>query len=168
MRNLLFDIRGNLQPSEIIPFSWENFNKIFVLDFEDSETRKKLFDNFQGFIHTIQENITPEFTIWVDGSYVSEKQNPRDIDALFLLDFKTCENKKSILDNQYFVKEFKFTKGLDLYFSIEYPENHKRHFLSHLNHLYWQDVYGHTRKDINSKQYTKGFVALKIDKTWKI
>jgi hypothetical protein len=168
MRNSLFDIRGNLQPSEILPFSWEGFNKIFVLDFEDSETRKKLFDNFKGFVKNIQENITSDFTIWVDGSYVTEKLNPRDIDALFLFDYKTCEYKKSILDNQYFVKEFKFTKGLDLYFSIEYPENHKRHFLSHLNHLYWQDVYGHTRKDINSNQYTKGFVALKIDKTWKI
>jgi hypothetical protein len=43
MRNLFFDIRGNLQPSEIMLLSWEHFYKIFVLDFEDSETRKKSF-----------------------------------------------------------------------------------------------------------------------------
>jgi hypothetical protein len=167
MKKLLFDIHGNLQPSEIIPLSWEVFYQTFVLDFENSEIRQKHINNFISFIKRIQQDIIPEFTIWVNGSFVSKKLDPRDIDAVFLLNHRSCEYKKSILDNQYFIKEFKFTKGLDLYYSIEYPEGHKRHFLSHLNHLYWQDVYGHTRKDINSKQYTKGFIELKIDKSWK-
>lgn len=168
MKNLHFDIHGNLYPSEITPINWDEFYEVFILDFEDSETRKKLSNNFVVFIEQIQQQITPEFTIWIDGSFVSKKLNPRDIDAVFLLDYRSCEYKKSVLDNQYFVKEYKYSKGLDLYYSIEYPENHKRHFLSHLNQLYWQDVYGHTRKDSNQRQYSKGFLELKIDKTWKI
>lgn len=118
-------------------------------------------------MNRIQQNIQPDFKVWVDGSFVSKKNNPRDIDAVFLLDYKTCEQYKSVLDSSYFIKELKFTKGLDLYYSIEYPTNHKRHFLSHLNHLYWQDVYGHTRKDDNEKQFSKGFIELRFDKKWK-
>jgi hypothetical protein len=167
MKKLQFDLQGNVQPSDVISFGWKDFYQMFVLDFENSETRKKLYGNFIGFIERIQHEITDDFIIWVDGSFISKKLNPRDVDALFLLDYRSCEYKKSVLDNQYFIKEFKYSKGLDLYYSIEYPKNHKRHFMSHLNHLYWQDVYGHTRKDINGRQYTKGFLELKIDKSWK-
>ena len=165
---LNFDIRGNLYPATIVTIEWADFVQCFVTDFPDSITRKRLSTNFIEFINRIQQNFNQEeFKVWIDGSFVSQKLDPRDIDAVFMLDFKVCERYKSVLDNQFFIKELKFSKGLDLYYSCEYPTNHKRHFLSHLNHLYWQDVYGSTRKDDNDRQHSKGFIELKFDKKWK-
>jgi hypothetical protein len=166
--NFKYDIRGNLQANEIVPLDWADFKTAFVTDFSKiSTTRENLLANFIAYLKIFQQSINPNFKVWIDGSFISNKTDPRDIDALFLLDYKIAERYKSILDNQFFIKDYKLSKGLDLYYSCEYPENHKRHFLSHLNHLYWQDVYGHTRKDINGFQYSKGFVELTFDSTWK-
>lgn len=165
---LNYDIRGNLHPATITHLEWTDFVQYFVTDFTDSTNRKRLLENFTTFIKHLQENfIQEEFKVWIDGSFVSKKIEPRDIDAVFLLDFKVCERYKSVLDSTFFIKEIKFSKGLDLYYSAEYPTNHKRHFLSHLNHLYWQDVYGHTRLDANNNQHSKGFIELKFDTKWK-
>lgn len=129
---------------------------------KNSETRHRLWGNFIEFAGRFQREVALEFTVWLDGSFVTQKLNPRDIDAVFLLDYQVCEQKKSVLEHRWFIKENKFSIGLDLYYSIEYPETHKRHFLTHLNHLYWLDVYGHIRKDSVGRQYTKGFIQLKF------
>jgi hypothetical protein len=162
-----YDIRGNLTPNEIIPMEWDNFVQHFVIDKPNSRTRQQILSNFAAFIEQLHGTICPNFKIWVDGSFVSTKQNPGDIDAVFLLPHDVWERKKSVLEHQIFIKEFKFSKGLDLYYFADYPENHKRHFLSHLDHLYWQDVYGHTKPDGYRQQFDKGFIELKIDSSWK-
>ena len=59
----------------------------------------------------------------------------------------------------YLLKRRIFVKN----YTLQYPKTHKRHFISHLNHLYWTDVYGHTRKDNEENNYKKGFIVLKFD-----
>jgi uncharacterized protein DUF6932 len=113
-------------------------------------------------VDKLQKEVVQEFTVWVGGSFVTQKQDPQDLDAVFFLDYRVCENKKTVLDNVWFNGELKFTKGLDVYYSIEYPASHNRHFLSHLNHLYWEDLYGHTRQDAAGRRFPKGFVELKF------
>ena len=158
-----FDARGNSYPPRLIEMSYVDFEQHFVQNMQASETRQRLCANFNDFIHNFQEKISPVFKIWVDGSFISTKLNPRDIDAVFQLDYKICERQQSVLDSVWFTKAQKFRLGLDLYYSIEYPKTHKRHFISHLNHLYWTDVYGHTRKDNEENNYKKGFIELKFD-----
>jgi hypothetical protein len=162
-----YDIRGNLTPNEIIPMEWDNFVQHFVVEKPNSATRQQLLSNFVAFIEQLQGTISPNFKIWIDGSFISTKINPRDIDAVFLLPYDIVERKKSVLEHQVFIKEFKFSKGLDLYYFADYPENHKRNFLSHHFKIYWKDVYGHTRPDINKQQFGKGFIELTIDSSWK-
>ena len=157
-----FDERGHLYPPRPIEITYEDFEQHFVTDIKESETRQRLFNNFNRFVQDFQNQISPNFKIWIDGSFISKKVNPRDIDAVFLLDYTDCERQQSILDSVWFSKTHKFRLGLDLYYSIEYPKTHKRHFISHLNHLYWADVYGHTRKDNTGKNYRKGFIELKF------
>lgn|GEM_PF-3962569 len=94
--------------------------------------------------------------------FISQKLHPKDIDAVFLLDHTIVSLKKSVLGNQWFSPAQKLNFGLDLYYSIEYPKDHNRYFLSHLNHLYWKDIYGHTRVDSFGKQYKKGFLTIKF------
>ena len=158
-----FDDRGNLYPSRVIETNYDDFEQQFVQNMKASETRQRLWHNFNDFIYDFQAQIIPTFKIWIDGSFVSNKLNPRDIDAVFILDYKICERQQSILDNMWFTKARKFQLGLDFYYSIDYPETHKRHFVSHLNHLYWLDVYGHTRQDNTGKNHRKGFIELKFN-----
>ena len=138
-----FDERGNLYPPRPIEITDEDFEQHFVKDIKESETRQRLFSNFNSFVRDFQNQISPNFKVWINGSFISKKVNPRDIDAVFLLDYTVCERQQSILDNVWFSK------------------THKRHFISHLNHLYWADVYGHTRADNTGKNYRKGFIELK-------
>jgi hypothetical protein len=163
-----YDIRGNLTPNEIIPMEWDDFVQYFVNEKTNSATRQQLLSNFTAFIEQLQGTISPNFKIWVDGSFISTKINPRDIDAVFLLPYDIVERKKSVLEHQVFIKEFKYSKGLDLYFFADYPENHKRSFFSHHFKLYWKDIYGHTRPDTNKQKFSKGFIELTIDSSWKI
>lgn len=154
-----FDIRGNLI-NGIHVLNREEIYQYFVLEFPNSSTRERLWMNFSAFLERFEKDVTAYYEVWIDGSFATQKLNPRDIDAVFHIDNQVVEFKKSVLDTKWFDKEQKFKIGLDLYYSIEYPKQHKRYFLSHLNHLYWQDVYGHTRKDELGKQHTKGFISL--------
>ena len=164
---LNYDIRGNLKPNDVIPMQWDDFVQHFVVDKPNSRTRQGLLTNFITFLYQLQGTICPNFKVWIDSSFVSTKINPRDIDAVFILPYDVYERKKSVLEHQVFIKEFKFSKGLDLYYFADYPENHKRYFLSHLDHLYWQDVYGRTKPDAYGQQFDKGFIELTIDSSWK-
>jgi len=157
-----FDERGNLKTLQPIEASWEDVEHFFVQRMANSDTRRQLWTNFAEFTLRFREEVAQAFTIWLDGSFVTRKVNPRDIDAVFLIDYRVCERSKSVLENRWFIAENKLKKGLDLYYSIEYPENHKRHFLTHLNRLYWLDIYGHTRKDITGRQQIKGFIQITI------
>lgn len=161
--NLHFDERGNLFPTHLQEATLAEVESFFVERIKESVTRKMLWINFLGFIDKFQKELNIPFEIWLDGSFISEKRNPRDIDAVFMIDYQTVEQKKSVLESKWFTRENKLNLNLDLYYSIEYPPSHKRYFLTHLNHLYWQDVYGHTRKDSLGRQYKKGFISLKID-----
>jgi hypothetical protein len=137
----------------------QDFQTIFSVN---SLKRQKLIDGFLLFIEAFQKAVTSEFVVWIDGSAVSTKTEPNDIDAVFFIDFKVCERKKSSLDNEWFNGSQKNTKGLDLYYSIVYPPAHSRYYLTHLDRLYWEDLYGHTRIDDSGKQFEKGFLEIKF------
>ncbi len=162
-----FDQSGNLFPQRSIDIDWATLFDHFVNYFPTSSSRKQLLSNLERFIVNIQTNIVSDFKLWINGSFVSQKIDPQDIDAVFWLPFDVAERKKSILDDQFFTRMTKKLLGLDLYYMIEYPEKHKRHFLTHLDKLYWEDVYGHTRQDEQGMQHSKGFFELKIDALWK-
>lgn len=159
---LQYDMRGNLTPATKIDLTWQVFLDEFVKRFPSSTSRQRLCANFADFIERLQQEIAKEFTVWVGGSFVSQKVNPADVDAVFFIDHQSSELKKSILDRVWFNGSLKYSKGLDVYYSIEYPPTHKRHFLTHLDYLHWEDLYGKTRQDAAGRRLRKGFIELKF------
>ncbi len=160
---LEFDKNGYLKPKGKMNLTLEVFTHNFVEAFQDRETtRTLLFENFQNFQAELGSLLRYPYSIWLDGSFVSQKINPTDLDAVYLLDYRDCEAHRSVFDQKYFSSAQKQVKRLDFYYSLEYPLNHKRHFLSHLNHLYWEDIYGYSRPDENGYRTPKGFVEIKI------
>ncbi|WP_028526667.1 DUF6932 family protein [Runella limosa] len=74
-----FDAFGNLFPYEIIHIDRARFEKIFVDNFSISTSRRPIFNNYLAFIDVLKNNLQTPFYQWIDGSFVTSKQNPNDI-----------------------------------------------------------------------------------------
>jgi hypothetical protein len=98
---MTFDERGNLVES--IELSIETFREIFVDKWLDkTSTRRAIFQNFETYISDFKNLITPNFTMWVDGSFVNaKKDNPNDIDFVSFIDYRVYEAKKALIDKQF-------------------------------------------------------------------
>ncbi len=77
---LNFDIRGNLKPYEIIEISLDMLKATFVDSFDKDSTRHELFSNYEAYMADLDKLITKDFYQWIDGSFISNKKNPKDID----------------------------------------------------------------------------------------
>jgi hypothetical protein len=152
---LEFDIKGNLTPYDMIGIDWTTFKTEFVDAFPRSDTRKAIFQNFSEYMGRLVPIIGTGFHQWIDGSFVTRKLNPRDID------FVTFINAKAFSENEHrlnLLREYsrKSSLCLDGYFVKEYPANHKRFIYSHLDSMQWMHEF---TKD-SRKGQPKGFIHL--------
>ena len=156
-----FNIRGLLFPYKIIKFSWDEFERFFVLEFPEKTNRRAIFENFKHFIERFKQGICPKFYIWVDGSFTTNKPNPADIDVVFFIDHSICAEKEPLIRRDFFTDEIKHQLKIDAYLVRVYPEKHKKHYLFHLDMLNWKNIYGTTRPDERTGfEYSKGIVQL--------
>ncbi|GED69423.1 hypothetical protein BRE01_31250 [Brevibacillus reuszeri] len=75
-----FDENGNLI-SGIHTYDPETFISQFIKGFPASDTRQQIFDNFLVWLKKLIL-IAPPNAIWLDGSYLTQKVNPNDIDLI--------------------------------------------------------------------------------------
>ena len=73
---LQFDEKGFLIPYEVIPSDWETFSTTFT----EGIRRNSLTENLELYFQNFQKEISPVFKVWVNGSFVTQKVNPEDID----------------------------------------------------------------------------------------
>jgi len=57
----------------------DDFNKLFVAPFNNSNRRQLLAERFMLFWQKLEE-IGVDFEIWIDGSFITDKKEPNDID----------------------------------------------------------------------------------------
>jgi len=95
---LTFTEAGFLAPAKGIEASLEAIEAFFVKAFPHSETRSRLFENYMGYLHRFQNDIFPWFEMWVDGSFVTLKENPKDIDVVTFLDWEVYEMREKALE----------------------------------------------------------------------
>ena len=87
-----FDSLGNLFPYKVIEINLEEFERLFITNFPNSESRNRLFQNYLSYIRKIKNEIDSTFYQWIDGSFVTSKLNPNDIDLVTFLNFEIYEN----------------------------------------------------------------------------
>lgn len=63
----------------------QEFEKRFVIDFPSSKTRKDIIEDYKGHCKEIISTQLAEKQ-WVDGSYITTKPNPDDIEILTVVD----------------------------------------------------------------------------------
>ena len=78
-----FNTHGVVEPG-LHRYSLEKFKKEFIDSFPASQSRKCIFDEFIILLQKLTVNYQPT-EIWLDGSYVTNKLNPNDLDLLVFL-----------------------------------------------------------------------------------
>jgi hypothetical protein len=147
-----FDENGYLKPYKVTEIDIITFEKIFVWN----DDRKNLFDEYLNYIIFLKEFELGNFFQWIDGSFVSKKVKPNDIDIVTFIEYEKYDFYfKEIAKLQ---KQF---KGLDAYFVKVFPENHPSEFIYKLDKTEWGFQFSFSR--INSKtgkSSKKGFIQI--------
>lgn len=82
---LIFNNHGFITPSGCLISNIEELRLEFVDKFPNSTTRQEIFSLFEDYIKDFKSEISNTFSILINGSFVTKKQNPNDIDfAIFL------------------------------------------------------------------------------------
>jgi hypothetical protein len=132
-----FDQHGYLTPYEVIPTTMVAFEATFVLD----RHRENLYQQLLNFILDVKKLDIGAFYIWVDGSFVTMKRTPGDIDLVVFFsppDYRIMTHHLHILR-----KAYKDT--LDIFIVEDFPETHKNRWISILEKTQWQEMFCHDR-----------------------
>jgi hypothetical protein len=139
-----FDKNGNLYPYKVIEADLEMFEQMFVSDFPLSISRKRIFENYLIYLENLKNTVESPFYQWIDGSFVSNKTNPKDIDFVSFLDFEIYrKNEKDI--SKLLNLRFNKLNATDGYFVEVFPEGHKRFNSFQMDKIEWLHTFGTSR-----------------------
>lgn len=155
-----FDELGYLSPYKVIETDLETFERLFVSNFGNSNTRNKLFQNYLTYIENFKNQISESFYQWIDGSFVTSKLNPNDIDIVTFLNANIYQEKIAKLTGFQGIK-LKTEQKLDCYFVKEYPVEHKNYeIITHYGSVEWFHLFSKSRVQRNGKKYSKGIIQI--------
>ncbi len=146
--NIRFDENGFIKPYVAVETDLETFQTLFVFN----PHRTRLFDEYLEFLRTLKTMNIGHFYQYIDGSYTTQKEYPRDIDFVSFVDstfYRKFERKLHEIS-----KNFKQC-GLDAYFEPVFPETHFMSAVTRYNTADWKQLYGHNRQ-----ARRKGFIQL--------
>ena len=124
-----FDILGNLTPYDLVDFSFEDFQYYFVNTFPKTSSRYIVFEKYKRYIDDFQKQVTTDFVQWIGGSFVTEKENPNDIDFITIVNYRTVIAKNSVIQNQFEGEKGYKNYGVDAYFIRTYPYGHDKFWI---------------------------------------
>lgn len=155
-----FDIRGYLKPYGRNKTDLNLLQSLFVAKKADSETRGKLYEGYLRYNEDLKNLLSgKKYSQWVDGSFISNKLNPRDIDLVNLLDHRLVEEYEEGLKS-FIMGIGKETYGVDGYVIVIYPEAHPKCIRTRSDLVYWEHWFGKSRKERRKQRCPKGFLEL--------
>jgi hypothetical protein len=80
--NISFDNRGFLQSDKPIEIKLSEIEQYFVEDFPFETSRRYLWAEMTRFLEDFSNIITQDYDCWIDGSFVTKKWSPQDIDIV--------------------------------------------------------------------------------------
>ncbi len=143
---LQFNTAGLLEPSKNIISSLDEFEKYFMFN----QHREILYQKYLSYLIDLQLVGIEKFTQWIDGSFVTKKIAPNDIDIVtFIPDelYRLYQVQLVELANKY--------QGLDCYYIREFSVNHPKRIVSDFDKTEWRFLFSTDRK-----KQAKGFIEL--------
>jgi uncharacterized protein DUF6932 len=147
-----FDQNGNLLPNEAVEISLEDFREQFIGKFKNSSNRTLIFDSYLRYLEDFKREITTDFFQFINGSFVTRKQNPNDMDSVTFVDYKFYEQHESKMGQ--FKGQTSYS-GIDAYIEKTYPENHHYYIRYRTDLLYWDSLFTKNRQG-----QRKGFIKI--------
>lgn len=163
MGEVEFDERGFLMPYEKVSIKLEEFEAVFVSAFDISSSRSSIFQNYLRFVNDFSEEVTPKFTQWLNGSFVSRKENPGDLDLVTLLDAETALLKDALMESKFRNEGALKHYNLDAYELVVYPEWHKDFIFTKSDQLYWHHWFSMSKFNRAKKRFPKGFIEINFE-----
>ena len=150
-----FDQFGNLAPYQVQTIDLNTFEAFFVAAFDQSQSRRRLFDSYLKYVEELQKFVPTGFYQWIDGSFITNKLNPRDIDFVTFLDWQDYQQNEYEIGR---MRQYRYDKkwGTDGYFLGIYPEGHVKYNDYYLDRIEWLFTFSTTR----TPKKSKGFIQL--------
>lgn len=122
--------------------------KLCVDRFPLSNTRERIMQGLEEIIRRLRaKGIVGE--LWVNGSFLTEKINPADVDAVLFINETFLENAttEQVEEIGWVNSNLKDSLCCDSYVSIEYPQSHPQHPQGEYWRAYWTRQWGFDRED---------------------
>ena len=157
---LNFDLRGKLFPYEIIPCDLSEFSSVFVDKFSNSQSRKLHFDRYLKYSTDLKILVDlPFLKQWVNGSFVTLKNNPDDIDFITFLDHSVVKSLDKNLE-RFRSSNSWLVYGVDAYIVEVYQPGSEQYYFTESDSSYWLDRFGKTRRTVKRGSNPKGFLEI--------
>jgi hypothetical protein len=156
---LKFNDEGLLVPPSVIPSTLNEFKDFFVIDSPEN-SRKLLFEQYKLYTNDLKD-VCGDGTLrqWIDGSFVTKKSCPLDIDVVTFISFETAAIKERALKD--FIYPASLAKyGIDGYIIVVYPENHTLYKYYKADCSYWIYQFDKTKPTRRHKKSPKGFLEI--------
>ena len=144
---MIFDEQGNLTPYNVQEITLKDFEKTFATN----ENRQSFLVDYNAFIEHLNSLGINNFYQWIDGSFVTKKISPRDIDVVSFIETK--EFKKN--EKELFLLS-KMLQNIDCYFVEVFLKDDKKYFITQTDTSYWFHLFQGTRKP----RIKKGFIQI--------
>lgn len=96
---------------------------------------------------------------WINGSFVTNIRNPKDIDMVTFIDIEQRLKYENEL-RQFEARGANEIYGVDAYLLTVFSDNHSKAFLYQSDRAYWIDRFSRTRRDNSGRKNPKGFLEI--------
>jgi hypothetical protein len=156
---LTFNSKGLLVPDHNIQSDIKELKKFFVDDIKSTK-REELFKKYILYSKSLKKICNDKgLTQWIDGSFVTKKTDPGDIDVVTFIDFSIIA-ELNLIDYKYPVSQSIF--GVDAYIVKIYPSDHKLYTIYQADRAYWMSYFSKTRRNRIGNKLSKGFLEINM------
>ncbi len=157
-----FDIRGYLKPYGKNKITLQELETEFVAPFDETSTRHQLYTGYVHYNKNLKALLKNQaYTQWIDGSFITNKINPKDIDLVNLIDHELIVQYEKEL-KEFLNERSKENYGIDGYVIRIYPKRHEKYIRTQSDLLYWEHWFSQSRKNRKKQRFSKGFVELEL------
>lgn len=154
-----FDHQPLLAPGRH-PMPLRQIEQLCVFRFPESVTRRDLFRKLDRFVAAFEAALIP-CDMLINGSFMTEKIEPSDVDVAVLLDPDVANNldeRQDLLVNS--VNDDTFIEGVDGFVETLFPIGHTS-YRADENEMLWSEQYGRE----HNGEYLKGIAVLRVGET---
>jgi len=158
--DMSFDIRGFLKPYEKVRTDLESVKNVFVTPFGVNSSRHELYNKLLEYNNKLSDLLEREaYSQWINGSFISLKESPRDIDLVSFISSDIVSRNQVELQS-YIGEKGRKKFGIDGYIVKVYSEDHAHFVRTKSDYLYWEHWFGWSRKNRRRERFQKGFIEI--------